>query len=209
MKDIKQFIGTKTAIYCKTQDEWDYIISLQPNRNKIHSGDYNKEYEDGERRNTISIYDTAQFIFASKEYYTRVDYDIITATDFMREIYGWKLKAGCEKYGRAARQILENCALPDASLSVNTTLLAPSTQVNNLSEAGVLDLWFEPVYKEVKVWPKKGAPCLVWDEDEDFPYYRISQGDGTFTVVRQNDNTEYDNYLELTPENLDKLPVNK
>lgn len=63
-----------------------------------------------------------------------------------KEIIGWKLKEDCEQYKKAC--------VPISSLSVYPELMGyycvrdNNVSICNFKQAGVLDLWFEPVYKE-------------------------------------------------------------
>lgn len=67
-----------------------------------------------------------------------------------KEIIGYKLKEDCKQYEEAAARICEydNCKLDSASSDID--FLLNSQDKDNLQKAGVLDLWFEPVYKEEK-----------------------------------------------------------
>jgi len=153
---------------------------------------------------------------ASKEFFVDNHYTILPATDLMpqREIEGWRWKEGYQdKYEKAAEKIVYPSRDKDNLICYNAQVFGQLLNlyaVQTLSDAGVLELWFEPVYKEVKVWPKRGTPCLVWDNNEHMYCVecRISNGDGTFSPYKKHATTTWDNYIELT-ENLDKLPFNK
>jgi len=60
-----------------------------------------------------------------------------------KEIIGYKLKESCNGYYRAVGQL-------NISFSVSRSMLIDKypTVINNLKKAGVLDLWFDPIYKE-------------------------------------------------------------
>jgi hypothetical protein len=62
-----------------------------------------------------------------------------------KEIIGWKLKEDCEQYEDAVLTILEidefNPIFENCDLSVEWS-------IEKIKKAGVLELWFEPVYKE-------------------------------------------------------------
>jgi len=206
MKDIKDYIGTKTAIHCKTQDEWDYIIQFDGDiHTKIHpswfksgGGDY------------IEI-DNKEFY---QETHPDSGFTIIPASDFMptdepqREIEGYKWHQFCKKYHSAAARIVDVISIDTSTDGI--IFKDASEHATLLREAGVLELWFEPVYKEIKVWPKKGSPCLVWDDMDNRVQLLYSTGIDGFTLQKDNSSTShgYDNYIELniTEEQLSKLP---
>lgn len=64
----------------------------------------------------------------------------------MKEIIGYKLKKDCEQYKEAAANLSAIPSYPERRgyYCVNDN----STSIENFKKAGVLDLWFEPVYKE-------------------------------------------------------------
>lgn len=63
-----------------------------------------------------------------------------------KEIVGWKLKEECKEYEKYALQISTATRFIP---SQDGTLFSNSSYISEkLKQAGVLDLWFEPVYKE-------------------------------------------------------------
>ena len=65
-----------------------------------------------------------------------------------KEIIGYKLKKDCQQYLEAA-EIIANF-MPDGAIPLERFLEKSQWGVfkENLEKAGVLDLWFEPIYKE-------------------------------------------------------------
>lgn len=70
-----------------------------------------------------------------------------------REIVGYKLKPECEKYSKYARIL---------------GIVGCKEDIETLTEAKVLDLWFEPVYKEgeEKEEPKLNSEFLKYKLEE-------------------------------------------
>ena len=67
-----------------------------------------------------------------------------------KEIIGWKLKEDCKQYKKAACEITNNSGLFAWTEKFDVGYdFRPSSPVEGLLEqAGVLELWFEPVHKE-------------------------------------------------------------
>jgi hypothetical protein len=65
-----------------------------------------------------------------------------------RKIKGYKFKPGFEKFEKQAKEIAFTC--PYTSGANFSEALPNSISIRRLKEAGVLDLWFEPVYEEEK-----------------------------------------------------------
>jgi len=63
-----------------------------------------------------------------------------------REIIGYKLKEGCEQYKNAIKALGSSMLFPNEMEYL--TVEKNTETIPNLQKAGVLDLWFEPVYKE-------------------------------------------------------------
>lgn len=103
----------------------------------INSGDY--FYPDKSHNNK---YDSS---------YTEITFDqfkrLVLKEEPMKEkeIIGYKLKDGCEDYYQASCAICNGLAV---SRSDVMKLDLYPTVILKLSRAGVLDLWFEPVYKQ-------------------------------------------------------------
>lgn len=65
-----------------------------------------------------------------------------------KEIVGWKLKEDCKQYADAALAI-EGGLCIGKLIKIDQVLQSKHTEsVNKFKQAGVLDLWFTPVYKE-------------------------------------------------------------
>ena len=79
---------------------------------------------------------------------------IINKKEMEKEIIGYKLKPDCEKYRRIAQDIVYkhnggySIYLNEGTEYMSVTPICGRTTHNILEEAGVLDLWFTPVYKE-------------------------------------------------------------
>ena len=70
------------------------------------------------------------------------EYVLKTKETEEREIIGYKLKEDCKQYEEAALKIMNTrWGDPKYHVTVNSV-------IKNLIKAGVLDLWFEPVFKE-------------------------------------------------------------
>lgn len=79
-----------------------------------------------------------------------------------QEIVRWKLKDNCKKYLPALDKIS-----PYFSLGKEFNFVVDSEYFKDFKEAGVLDLWFEPVYKEkekfkVGDWVKLSETANGW-----------------------------------------------
>ena len=80
--------------------------------------------------------------------------EIINKTMKEKEIIGWKLKEECKEYKNAALRIIGGSILESCSKQLNLYLLDPGYSgypgywIENIKKAGVLELWFEPIYKE-------------------------------------------------------------
>lgn len=132
-------------------------------------------WDDGDK-NVHSVYGRF-FTFKNKEltyWFDHIIYDIdvspeLTFNEFKnlyidekKEIAGYKLKEGCEKYMNAIFAIVNECT-ESRSLRYRAIWISEWSNVlndygfvftkesetyNSLKEAGVLDIWFEPVYKK-------------------------------------------------------------
>jgi hypothetical protein len=65
-----------------------------------------------------------------------------------KKIIGWRLKKDCEKYRGAANKIIDGVL---GYKVVSCDFVECSQTYYLLQQAGVLDLWFEPVYEEEKL----------------------------------------------------------
>ena len=63
-----------------------------------------------------------------------------------KEIIGWKLKEDCEQYKSAALKLVNSSRFYSFAEGYNFAI--NSENESSLKKAGVLELWFEPVYKE-------------------------------------------------------------
>ena len=63
-----------------------------------------------------------------------------------KEIIGWKLKEDCKQYRKAIERLVDTMCL--GSEIENLGVKRNSLSIANLKQAGVLELWFEPAYKE-------------------------------------------------------------
>lgn len=63
-----------------------------------------------------------------------------------KEIIGWKLKEDCEQYESAALKLVNSSRFYSFAEGYNFAI--NSENESSLKKAGVLELWFEPVYKE-------------------------------------------------------------
>jgi hypothetical protein len=119
------------------------------------SWEYNK---DGEIPDGYSLISFDQF----KQY-------VLKQPKMEKEIIGYKLKK--KEYNSAVNAIV---GFQYDSLDKNKTDHCGESLTKELREAGVLDLWFEPVYREDKKLPvingkegsyKKGDSCVVYGND--------------------------------------------
>lgn len=103
-----------------------------------------------------------------------------------RKIKGYSLKEECKQYRQSAFMITD-------FVEVFSDM---SASYDRLKEAGVLDLWFEPVYEEPEFTAKKGEWVVITDlgdalEDETFTkgvayQLRENLSDTEFKAVRDN-----------------------
>ncbi len=103
------------------------------------------------------------YIEAESKEYTGGVYFMIKESDIIRlakeqgmikeevmekEIIGYKLKDDCEKYKQAALSICNTVANWKNSQMFYDIKASQTGYISKLAVAGVLDLWFEPVYKD-------------------------------------------------------------
>lgn len=147
--NIQEYIGTRTAIHCETQEQFDYIT-------KLLGVKFKQSWMGGCGADTCIYlgFRTVGNIPVRISYYTahELKYTILKATDFMpeqREIEGWVWKDGYyNKYVSAAREIVK--PYNDGIMASDDRYEIGSPVYKRLLEAGVLNLWFNPIYKEAK-----------------------------------------------------------
>lgn len=83
-----------------------------------------------------------------------------------REIIGYKLKKECKQYKDAALQISNTIGNWENSLATYDISIFQKNYINRLTEAGILELWFIPVYKEEEF---KIGDIVVMLKDYSFP----------------------------------------
>lgn len=150
--------------------------------------DFKPEYVDFEKHH------------ASLNYYARNGFIQITFEQFKKyvlmkddkKIIGYKLKDDCEKYREAACNIagLSNAALKVSKSRKNTSFLNGNVTESSLKDAGVLDLWFEPVYA-----PKYSLPKINGYEGELTGYNVVKYGCVEFNLVQLSNLLEASNHL--------------
>lgn len=83
-----------------------------------------------------------------------------------KKIIGYKIKPECTKYSNAITEIVQY-EIKSGTYRLDTGCLTSSAE-KTLKEAGVLDLWFEPVYEEKKREPlfttEDGKPIYEGNE---------------------------------------------
>lgn len=94
---------------------------------------------------------------SSLSYYKNAGYEIIKASDFIdynseKEIIGYKLKD--ESLRQAASLIANKSTSGMNNVNGYSVSIDNDHCIDRLKEAGVLDLWFKPVYKEIKKLPE-------------------------------------------------------
>lgn len=96
-------------------------------------------------------YDTIQSGYTEITFEQFIKY-VLKEEIMNKEITGYKLKEGCEHYRKAAEEItgFRNPSNSEEYFAefFKKKLLLDGAFINKLKEAGVLDLWFEPIYKE-------------------------------------------------------------
>lgn len=84
-----------------------------------------------------------------------------------KEIIGYKLKEDCKQYEKVAFELAGKNGSKDSwDLIDGYHFTATSTNAQKLKAAGVLDLWFEPVYKEDEL--KVGDWVIVLKDDDHY-----------------------------------------
>lgn len=96
--------------------------------------------------NKIAIQDESDVIQGG---YTKITINefkkyVLKLDDMEKEIIGYKLKENCKQYDKAAARI---CGVDNNIINRELAFYKTSPCEESLIEAGVLDLWFEPVYK--------------------------------------------------------------
>lgn len=82
--NIKDYIGTKTVVFCKSQEEWDYIRFLDPKK-RIQREYYLRKDGGNIVSDCISIEKEENFAFCSKDWYIKKGYTILNASEFLPE----------------------------------------------------------------------------------------------------------------------------
>ena len=92
-----------------------------------------------------------------------------------KQIIGYKLKKDCQQYKEAAIKITNNSSLFKYARELHGYDFSTESQVKiDLEKAGVLTLWFEPVYEEEEYKYKVGDWVVVLPEDTY--YHNCEQG---------------------------------
>jgi len=68
-----------------------------------------------------------------------------------KEIIGYKLKANCENYRKVSLILCKTVVNWENSSVIYDIGVSQSCYIDKLKAAGVLDLWFEPVYRSKEV----------------------------------------------------------
>ena len=114
-----------------------------------------------------------------------------------KEIIGYKLKDDCEKYREAAERIVPvNLEYFNGKINylVYPTRVGYNCSVSVLKEAGVLDLWFDPVYKDkfqVGDW-------IVDDNDEESEAGKITSITEIFYCINDGNSKTW-SFNKITP----------
>lgn len=95
----------------------------------------------------IHSYNKGYWSSSKMEGYTKITFDqfkkYVLNMKEEKEIIGYKLKESCNEYFYAVKELNINF-----SVTKSMEVSEYPTVINNLKKAGVLDLWFEPVYKQ-------------------------------------------------------------
>lgn len=181
MTDIKQLaqqiIKDRVVVKCESPEHTIEVFKAFEERGVL------TKYEDGDERDPYDYFEYAGFFGNIKTFdrYSTFDGKYLTLPDFIarypletREIVGWKFKE--DKYKRAGMSVLglSESDIEQHEKLTNAHILEYSNEAKKLSELQVLELWFDPVYKEVEI-PPKGIPVL--DNNKKI---LISTGRGNF-----------------------------
>lgn len=210
MKNIQDYIGKKVAIHTPTQEEFDAIRALYPSIDLLKPEHWNEF-----KSETCIFLDKGRFLYESLQFAKDFNNEIIPALEFLQEqeLIGWVWKEGyMEKYLMAFCEIIGH-TLTEVVLKHNISVygwhfMENSLYAKSLKEAGVLEIWFNPVYKQQKQYPPAGTPCLFWDNiSVTTVQYGISQGNGKFKNTSDIEFTAK-NFIPIQPINPnDKLPT--
>ena len=157
-----------------TLEQWDKIINKtmeeefklpeywQIRRNNENYGIINKWMNDYHniRKGTATEYTDTEGYANNKNRFKTKDLSLpeITTEQFIKyvlkqevmeenkEIIGWKLKEDCNQYEQAALNIVNQSKFYNFAEGYNFS--TNSENESTFKKAGVLELWFEPVYKE-------------------------------------------------------------
>jgi len=107
----------------------------------------------------------------------------------MQEIIGYKFKNGCEHYEEAAIKIIDSfCPFSKGEVINRLKKEKWGRYKENLEKAGVLDLWFEPIYKEESF---KVGDWVMWDGN-------ISNGPYKLAIINGKKSEDFNgNYRDL------------
>lgn len=121
-----------------------------------------------------------------------------------KEIIGYKLKESCEQYKEAAKRVAANSMLFQNTRELYGYDFTARSQVKiDLEKTGVLDLWFEPVYKEVEEL-EVGDWVIVLPSDNNFSNYKKAIG---YVFQIREDGTYYKDFISGRESVID--PTNK
>jgi hypothetical protein len=160
----------KNPVTVLTLEQWDNIVNktdefVLPERWVVKVTEENKTVLDGWKQK-INPYSEPAGLFNQylnykgynnflKPEYTEITFEqfkkYVLKQDNMKEIIGYNLKN--DKYKEAARKLLVTHTVLGRDLRYQYDITHPDN-IYALKQAGVLDLWFEPVYKEEKTLPK-------------------------------------------------------
>ena len=125
-----------------------WLIETDPDKNEW------RFYSKGDTRYITYRYTDCKYI---PERCTDITFDQFEKYVLMKdkEIIGYKLKEDCKQYNIAAAKIegYTQCGVANVSTKV-FYINENRSAINAWNNANVLDLWFEPVYKETKTLPE-------------------------------------------------------
>lgn len=186
-------------VHCETKEQWEQLKHLCVNGRSTSkffgSGYYNFKY---------GIYNPSLGR-------TQIEFNQVVFNDMETKekvVVGWKLKDSCEKYLDAAYKI----AIKDGNGWCGSTeflFLDDSKAKARLKQAGVLDLWFEPVHEQ-KEQLKVGdwvTYLYTWPNEHDgLKTYKIKKIDGGYIYVDWEAcpvaNDIKNNFRKATPEEI-------
>lgn len=141
----------------------------------------------------IHSYNKGYWSSSKMEGYTKITFDqfkkYVLNMKEEKEIIGYKLKSDYKGCRDAALKLCNTIANWENSLMIYDISVKQKNYISKLTEAGVLDLWFEPVYEEIT--PQITINGYKGEFFDDYVKFGCAQIDKRFIIRIYNTNRDY------------------